>query len=223
MNGSGVMITEKQPTWRRAALRSTELIGKICYAKTVGFPSNLKINRTLDDTTLLRKKYLTSKQWKWLIEDKLNTDYEDHHKIFTDTGKDHHKLDTGRTGISITDLRHLKSWERVDELIQISNAELIAILKAILSFKLADSRKVVILSDSLNGCDWLQKGLRNNYPVHVIKEQIERIHDVDFTIQWIPSHVGVHGNDEADDLANRGAWLQDISPSRSRILTPCWK
>lgn len=62
-----------------------------------------------------------------------------------------------------------------------------------------------------NCCDWLKNGLDNNYLVHLIREEIQRLDKKTVTIQWIPSHVGIDGNEDADDLANRACHLEEIS------------
>lgn len=36
--------------------------------------------------------------------------------------------------------------------------------------------------------------------------------DKKFSIQWIPSHVGIVGNEEVDELGNRGTLLEEVSP-----------
>ncbi|KAG4079431.1 hypothetical protein HA402_015681 [Bradysia odoriphaga] len=133
--------------------------------------------------------------------------YNNFHKIYTDASK----KENGRTGIGITNLRSIRSCERLSELFQISNAELVGILKAILSAESNDCRNVVILTDSLNACNWIAEGPRNNYLVHLIREQISRLKDTNFILQWIPSHIGLEGNDQADDFANRGCYLEQTS------------
>lgn len=45
----------------------------------------------------------------------------------------------------------------------------------------------------------------------MIREQIGRMEDKEFSIQWIPSLVGIYGNDEADDFANRAVNLVQLS------------
>lgn len=116
------------------------------------------------------------------------------------------------TGIGISALHKIRSNERISDLFQITNAELVAILKTIPTFESTEEKLLVILTDSLCGCKWLEKGLQSNYLVHLIREKITRMSDRIFTIQWIPSYVGIAGNDEADDFANRACHLENISP-----------
>lgn len=77
-------------------------------------------------------------------------------------------------------------------------------MNAVLALEAVQGKDMLILTDSLTGCDWIERGLNNNYLVHLIREQMGRLADRNFTIQWIPSHVGIEGNDEADDFAGRG-------------------
>lgn len=93
-----------------------------------------------------------------------------------------------------------------------SKMVLIAILKAILAAEYSKEAKVVILTDSLVGCKLISNCPRDNYIVHLIRDQIDRMLDKQFMIQWIPSHVGIHGNEEADDFAMRGCFLETVYP-----------
>lgn len=163
---------------------------------------------SLDNTYDLVKRDLRPSQWKKLAETTIAERYSRHHKFFTDASKQAN----GRTGIGITDERSNRTIERISELFQISSAELVAILKVVLYAENVQENEVVILTDSLTSCGWLTYGNHDNYLVHLIREQMIRLHDKHFTLQWIPSHVGIPGNEEADDLANRGCWLTEISP-----------
>lgn len=89
-------------------------------------------------------------------------------KIYTDASKQIDNI----TGIGITDTRRIQKYERLPDAMQISNAELVAILKAIFIFKNSPEMKLVILTDSLTGCEWIVRGLHNNYIVHLIREKI---------------------------------------------------
>lgn len=118
---------------------------------------------------------------------------------------------SGRTGIGVTDLRSIQCFERISDLFQITNAELVAILKAIIAVEKICIDKLVIFTDSMNGCKWMRQGPHDNYLVHFIRERISQLHDKTINIQWIPSHVGIKGNEEADQFANRGCQLNSKS------------
>lgn len=190
------------------SLNLAELIGEICNAKLSDFPDNLCIIETIDTATELNKKSLNDKQWKHLVETTIGRDYGSFHRIYTDASKQK----DGRVGIGVSDGRKLRSCERLSDRFQITNAELVAILKAILYFDDTEKVRIVVLTDSLNGCKWIRQGLTNNYLVHLIREQVNRMKDKQFTIQWIPSHAGISGNEEADDFANRGCHATSVSP-----------
>lgn len=166
---------------------------------------------TLGDSAAFRKKELSSKKCKNLEESKFESEFGNYHKIFTDASKCDNN---GRTGVGISDLRSVRTCERTSEMLQISNAKLIAILKSVLAIENSERSDVMILTDSLNGFNWVKQGLRNNYLVQLIREQISRMNARNVVLQWIPSHIGVPVNDEADDLVKRGAWLEVISPHK---------
>lgn len=86
--------------------------------------------------------------------------------FFTDASKQ----GDGRTGIGITDGRQFRSTERISELIQISNAELLAVLKAVLAAESTQCGKFLILTDSLNSFERIVNGTEDSYLVHLIRE-----------------------------------------------------
>ena len=69
------------------------------------------------------------------------------------------------------------------------------------------TEKCVFLTDSKAGIE----AIRNSKPKHqshiidAIKQKAKLLSDssIDITLQWIPSHVGVMGNEEVDDIAKR--------------------
>lgn len=64
--------------------------------------------------------------------------------------------------------------------------------------------KVVILTDSCSALSRLLRGHAGSSLQCSIKESAYRItsRGVSLVAQWIPSHVGIHGNEEADRLAS---------------------
>ncbi len=100
---------------------------------------------------------------------------------------------------------------RLSELYQITSAELVGILKVVVAFGGNTDERLVVLTDSLNSYLWLKQGLENNYLVHLIMEVVANIDVKTVTAQWILSQVGIVGNDEANELANRRCHLMEIS------------
>lgn len=69
----------------------------------------------------------------------------------------------------------------------------------------------------------IEQAIHNNYLVLLIREQVFRISDKSFAIQWIPSHVGIDGNEEADDYANRGCLSEVISALKLTYSDVQWE
>lgn len=93
-------------------------------------PENLKVVQNLDECKP-KKEELNIGQWENLTNSAINGRYKDFHKIYTDASKQK----DGSTGIGITTMRTIRSFERVSNLFQITNAELVAVLKGILAFE----------------------------------------------------------------------------------------
>lgn len=196
----------------------SDILDEICKARFAELPNNLNISTTLDDSVDLHKKDLTEHQWRFLANSKMTSEYGEHYKIFTDASK---QAD-GRTGIGLTDMRNIRNCERLSGLFQITSAELVAILKAIYQCERIRCNKVVIFTDSMSGCRWIERGLRNNYLVHAIRDEAQQMPDRSVVIQWIPSHVGIGGNNEADELANRGCYANSISEMKITFSDAMW-
>ncbi|CAL4146014.1 unnamed protein product, partial [Meganyctiphanes norvegica] len=88
-------------------------------------------------------------------------------------------------------------------------AELFAINRAlhwlVLNQPLIQNQEVVILTDSLSGIMALENHHHRSYST--ITNQILNVANIlkestaNLTIQWVPSHVGLTGNEKADSLA----------------------
>lgn len=89
--------------------------------------------------------------------------------------------------------------------VQITNAELIAILQAIiLVVNISNKKKIVIFSDSKEGCRELEEGHEDSYLISTIWKLIADMVNYEFAIQWVPAHCGVNRNEEADVEGRNG-------------------
>lgn len=88
----------------------------------------------------------------------------------------------------------------------IYKAELYAIFEALTWIEKSDVSKALIVSDSLSSLISIRKGSSSNYPV-LLMEVIScllRLHQrIDIQFLWVPSHLGIKGNERADSLAKQ--------------------
>ena len=89
--------------------------------------------------------------------------------------------------------------------------------------------QVVILTDSRSGIEALNKSTPKyqSHRIDTIKKKAQDLRaeaNIEITIQWIPSHVGIEGNEEADETAKRAHEnLQEVpielDPSEVKFIT----
>ena len=79
---------------------------------------------------------------------------------------------------------------------------------------------VVICTDSLSSLQllWGAEGMYNSLESEILGTltRLTRA-GVSVALQWVPAHVGIHGNEVADTLARRGAMsgrIQDPGPKK---------
>lgn len=123
-------------------------------------------------------------------------------EIYTDGSKD---PVTGRAGASMVVRRRGISlmWRLTDEL-SVYATEMTAIIKALEWVEEARPGKVVICSDSAAVINSIQssKSCRMDllYEVYMGLYRLER-YEITVIFMWIPAHVGVWGNERADNMA----------------------
>ena len=129
-------------------------------------------------------------------------DQGDKIEIFTDGSKN----DEGRVGgaFFVKQTNTLIKF-RITDKSTIFNAELMAIKKAIEHIKLTHSKEVIIYTDSLSATQAIESGFSKSNP-KLLKQVQNSITEIiregtKLEIHWIPSHVGISGNDIADNLA----------------------
>ena len=112
--------------------------------------------------------------------------------------------DTNTTGAAVYSNNYTASW-RLSNHASTMQTELIAILQALQNSTNEVSEATIIHTDSKAA--WLalqQKKVRDNrYIIGSIKELLlqHKANNRRVVINWIPSHIGIHGNDKADELA----------------------
>jgi ribonuclease HI len=142
-------------------------------------------------------------------------------KIFTDASRD----SNGVVGIGVV-LYELDGKERTLSLrasdgVSVTTAELLAIKEGLKMTKQLknDDTGIVLFTDSRSAVDSL-----SSYKEVMTDELVSEIQDLlaslkeRITLTWLPSHVGVEGNDRADLEAGKGRARQTIDISINDIL-----
>ncbi|XP_062703986.1 uncharacterized protein LOC134286390 [Aedes albopictus] len=137
--------------------------------------------------------------WQKLFKEATHTMYKEYSKIFTDGSKT-----SSGTALAVydeTDSTNIA--ESINTNFSITNAELLAILRAIELVKLKGYKKSIIFTDSKSACEMLLnlRTIKDNYLLGEIYKELQSMAGSVCKIQWIPSHTGIHGNETADQLA----------------------
>lgn len=141
------------------------------------------------------------------IQNKINSKFENYIHIYTDGS---FEASTGKSGIGVYSPNKKFSFaSRLPNHTQICTAEIIAINKALCFILENNWNKAVILSDSKSA---LQKITAINFDVHrdyaslaTKRGIIDALNNnIDIQLGWIPGHMGIKGNQVADQLANLG-------------------
>jgi ribonuclease HI len=148
-----------------------------------------------------------------LTKELISEKYSGYLKVFTDGSKG--KNGSAGCGFVIPELGIEHSYKLNDH-VSVYTSEMFAIYMAsqkILSLH-PSPQKVAIFSDSLSSLQSLEnlKGQRDEL-LHDIINTHDLIIDQGsvLCLVWIPSHIGIRGNDMADSAAKRGASLTDHS------------
>ena len=146
----------------------------------------------------------------------IKTRYSNHLCIYTDGSK---FKDATSAAMVIPGIPHEESW-RLDygETRSIMMAEMYAIMKSMtwlaINSPLLDSNEAVILTDSRSGIEALNSpnpGNQSSLSNTIINIAETLADHISITIQWLPAHVGIDGNERADKLAKEANQKQILT------------
>lgn len=142
-----------------------------------------------------------------LVEYLLCNEYHDRPRIFTDASKS----PDGRCGIGVYDETNgirLMMQLKLDT--SIMTAETLAIKVAMQHIHDRGIQRAVLLTDSQPACSFLKKSKTARLRNTVANEILEHAKQTRTTIQWIPGHVQIEGNEIADQLARQALSAQFV-------------
>ncbi|XP_055636045.1 uncharacterized protein LOC129775382 [Toxorhynchites rutilus septentrionalis] len=135
---------------------------------------------------------------KHLVEYLLSNEYYDRPRIFTDASKSA----DGRCGIGVYDEPSgIRIMMQLKLDTSIMTAETLAIKLAMQHIVDRGIRNAVLLTDSQPACLFLKKSRKSRSINSVANEILENAKKANVTIQWVPSHIGIEGNETADRLS----------------------
>lgn len=148
-----------------------------------------------------KKSNVNPEQWKKAVTQMLATTYSTHEKIYTDGSRTKHGTAFAAVG------QQWRIAEKTNQNVTITNAELMAIREAMRRCTTDQIKSAVILTDSKTACNMIakQENAKTNHLIWEIYQWYQKIQTQkgQVTIQWIPSHVQIKGNELADQLANQ--------------------
>lgn len=150
--------------------------------------------------------------------------------IYTDASK----TEVG-VGCSITTVHGSIGTYKIPSICSVHTGELYAILQAFKHVQQLANTHIAICTDSLSSIHSI-KNTFTNHPlvqdIHDIYQQLRR-QNTTVTITWVPSHVGIIGNEKADCLAKEAAstatatvnlqLCNDLKASLKKIIRYNWQ
>ncbi|CAH2091702.1 unnamed protein product [Euphydryas editha] len=186
---------------------------------------NLKtiIYSRLDSITGSKSQYPDHRALKCEVLQELQRKYNGYHAIFTDASKTAHGLGTAYYDPKN---KNYKLHKIKNKYVSIMTAELFAVSQALCYAFSLNIHKIVIFTDSQSALMHIVKsafGFRGMSTAYKILDKINRACSKNLTIvlQWVPSHIGLSGNEEADKLAKKAIFEGEeanILPRYSEVL-----
>lgn len=145
-----------------------------------------------------KKTNWSADKWKQHFLELKERKYKNYSELYTDASKTRE----GTALAVIDNTGEACKKNKISSNYSITNAELLAIDRAIKSIKEKGYGKAVIFTDSNSACQMLlnRSTIQENFIAwNIIKELQEKSPFI--KIQWIPSHQGIEGNERADRTA----------------------
>lgn len=135
--------------------------------------------------------------------------YYGYERIWTDGSKGHDYV-----GCSIVTNTTTKSW-RLHDLSTVFTAELFALQKAVKFIRKSERLNFLICSDSLSSLLALRNGFGWSERINSVLEELTKCtrKGKNITFMWTPSHVGLSGNEAADEAAKETRSLSSEAKS----------
>lgn len=180
-------------------------------------------------STLIKKSEIDSNSAAVAL-DYINTTYGEHTHIYTDGSKNEELELAGAAYVVFNPQNVIIHHGRVKHQKELSifTCELSIINDAIIWLNTLDTHgqtNYAILTDSLSSLQALSAGTSKTRPdlVYAVLEGITQLTNKNIALKliWIPSHVGIPGNDYADKLAKIGSQeglLSGLKPSARELI-----
>uniref|UniRef100_S4PIJ9 Non-LTR retrotransposon CATS n=1 Tax=Pararge aegeria TaxID=116150 RepID=S4PIJ9_9NEOP len=166
--------------------------------------TNIDINNVIStdlDSIKQAKRFYEINSLRNCIVQELNSKYGDYHILYTDGSKSDEI-----SGAAFHDSGSNNILFKITSNVCIMSVELFAISEALAYVEASRYKKVVIFTDSKSALQHLARcasGLRGVPVAYAILARINNVLEsfVELRLQWIPSHIGLRGNEKADLLA----------------------
>ena len=181
---------------------------------------NNMIGCSIDAVTDPKRQY-NHQLLKQICIEMIDNTFCNYYKIYTDGSKDGQG-----TGAAFYDIQTDQSMKfQFCHDICIMNAELIAIAEALSYIQSIECDKFVVLTDSKSSLQHIARctSTSRGVPIaYTIIDVLTKLKDGSKTVvlQWIPSHVGISGNEKADELAKQ-AINDGVPTSRLPYFSDC--
>ena len=153
----------------------------------------------------------TSKTYKKMLNNIIQK-YPNRKHIFTDGSKDFGCVGAAAYSTAAS------SQERLNGCASIFSAEASALSLALKIVKNCDEKSFLIFSDSLSCLKALKSFKISDMRILCLIEELNSLlPDKDIVFVWVPSHVGIEGNDQADSLAKEASCFD---PSQATAPIP---